>query len=97
MANPAGLVSLFRQTSRPLQIEPESICRAVDSPPAPVQDMGVDHRRAHVLVAEPLLDRPNTRAAFEQVCGKGMSECVACGPLGEPGLRHSVSDGFLHQ
>lgn len=35
-------------------------------------------------------------ATFEQVYGKG-PEDVAGGSLREPGLRHGLSDGFLHQ
>ena len=62
-----------------------------------MKDMGVDHRRFHVAMAQQFLNCSNVRAAFKQVCGKGMPECVAGGPLGEPGLRHGVSDGFLHQ
>ena|SRR2546426_2560615 len=44
MANTAGVVSLFRLTPRALQVQSEAISRALDSPAASVQDMGVDHR-----------------------------------------------------
>ena len=46
----------------------------MDSPTAPVQDMGVDHRRAHVLVAQQLLDRPNIIPIFQQVGRKGVAK-----------------------
>ena len=50
---------------KPLQSEP--IRRAADSTPTPIQDMGVDHRRAHVLVSKKLLNRPNIVTIFEKV------------------------------
>lgn len=42
----------------------------------PVQDMGVDHRGAHILVAQELLDGPDVVAILEEVGGKGVSERV---------------------
>jgi len=37
----------------------QSICRTSDSLPAAIQDMGIDHRGAHILMAKQLPDRPN--------------------------------------
>jgi hypothetical protein len=62
-----------------------------------MKHMRIDHRRFDIAMAQQLLNRSNVRSAFKQVRGKGMPEGVACGPFGEPGLRHGVSDGFLHQ
>lgn len=59
--------------------------------------MRVNHRRFDVAMAQQLLNGSNVIAAFKDVCGEGMPECVACGPLREPGLRHGASHGFLHQ
>ena len=37
------------------------------------------------------------RPSVEPMHGKEMPDGVACGPLGEPGLRHGLPDGALHQ
>ena len=39
--------------------------------------MGVDHRRAHVLVAQQLLDRPNIIPILQQVGRKGVAKRMA--------------------
>ena len=62
-----------------------------------MKHIGIDRRRLDVAMPQQLLDGSNVRAAFEQVRGKRISKCVAGGPLGEPGLCHGISDGFLYQ
>ena len=47
----------------------QPICRAGDAQRASVEDVGVDHRRLEVAVAEELLDGANVRAVLEQVGG----------------------------
>ena len=39
-----------------------------------VQDVGINHRRADVLVTQQFLDRADIIAGFKQVRGKGMAE-----------------------
>ena len=66
-----------------------------------VQDVGVDHSRGDVLMAEELLDRADVAAVFEQVGSEGMAEGVACGALRdarrEDGAAHGVLDDGLVQ
>ena len=84
MANTAGTVSLFRLTRRTLHLQSEAISRAVDSPTASVQDMGVDHRRAHVLVAQQLLDGPTIIPVLQQVGRKGVAKRMTACWFGDP-------------
>ena len=100
MANTAEVVSLFRLTPRALQVQSEAISRALDSPAAPVQDMGVDHRRAHVLMAQQLLDRPNIIPVLQQVGRKGVAKRMAACRFGDPCfqsgfLEAPLQDGFV--
>lgn len=44
--------------------------RAHDPASAPVEDVGVDHRRLHVLVSQQFLDRPDVVAVLEEVVGR---------------------------
>jgi hypothetical protein len=46
------------------------INRAVNSSLAPVQHMGVEHRRAHITMPEQLLNGPNVITVFEQMGGE---------------------------
>ena len=94
-----------RHNTRPC-LDSHPIQRAANTRRPSMKDVSVDHRRLDVAMPQQLLDHSNAclclarrqvRAAFEQVRGKGMPECVARGSLREPGLRHGVSDGFLHQ
>src|SRR5665811_2136111 len=71
--------------------------RAAHATTAPVQDMGVDHRGAHILVAEKLLDDANVVACFEQLRGGGMAERVAPGTLGNAHLAHGSSNRALRR
>jgi hypothetical protein len=54
--------------------------------------MRVDHRGADVAVTEELLDGPDVVVVLEQVSGKGVSERVARGELGNT----CGTDGVLH-
>ena len=47
--------------------------------------MGVAHRRAHVAMAEQLLDGADAVAVLEQVGREGVAECVAVRPLCDAG------------
>jgi hypothetical protein len=60
----------------------KSVDRAANSGRSPIEDMGVDHRRLDVAVAQEFLYGSNVIAAFEQVSGEGMPERMASGPLG---------------
>lgn len=64
---------------------------------AAVDDVCVDHRRAHVLVAEQRLDGADVRARFEQVRGEAVAQRVAGGALVEPRRTGRVSDGLLQR
>jgi hypothetical protein len=44
--------------------------RAADAAGAVAEDMGVDHGRGDVAVAEELLDGSDVVAAFEKMCGE---------------------------
>ena len=46
--------------------------RAPDAAPASVQHVAVDHGRAHVFVAEELLDSADVVPVFEEVSGEGV-------------------------
>jgi hypothetical protein len=51
----------------------KSVDRAANSGRSPIKDMGVDHRRLDVAVAQEFLNCPNVVAAFEQMRRKGMT------------------------
>ena len=53
-----------------------SIQRAFHANARSIQHVGIDLRRAHVLVAKKLLDGADVAAAFEQVRGEGMTKRV---------------------
>ena len=54
--------------------------RGFDTPPASVQNVGVDHGGRDVPVAEEFLDGAYVVAVLEEVGGKGVAEGVARGP-----------------
>ena len=62
---------------------------------SPVQNMGINHRGFHVLMAEELLDCPNVVAPFQKIRRKGMAKGVAGGAFGESGFSDRASDRFL--
>src|SRR5262245_48647418 len=67
---------------------------------APVQDMGVDHGRADVLVAQKVLDRPDVVSVLQQMGREGVPEGVTARRFGDSGLQHgmpnaTLQDGFM--
>jgi hypothetical protein len=50
-----------------------------------IQDMGVNHGRADVVVAKEFLDGPDVVSVFQQVGGERVTKAVAGGPLGNSG------------
>jgi len=59
--------------------------RAHDGHWAAVDEVGVDHRRAHILVAQQRLDGADVRARFEPVGAEAVAQRVAGGALFESG------------
>ena len=74
----------------------KSIYRAANSGRSPVKDMGVDHRRLYIAVAQKFLYGSNVIAAFEQVSGEGMLERMASGPFGKASFPHTRGNRLLH-
>ena len=70
----------------------QPIERALGGEWTAVQDVGVDHGRADVAVAEELLDGADVFAVLEQVGRKRVAQGVAADLLGDPG----GLDGELH-
>src|SRR5579859_961720 len=65
-----------------------------------VENVHVDYGCSHVAVAKELLDRADVVAGFEEVRGKTVAECVACGGLGQGHrtdcvAKSSLKDGFM--
>ena len=61
----------------------QGVHRAQHPSPAPVQDMGVDHRGTHVRVTQEFLHRSNVVTRFQQVGRKRVAQGMAGGPLGD--------------
>ena len=66
--------------------------RAAHAQPAPVEDVGVDHRGGHFAVAEQLLHGADVVAGLEQVRREAVAQGVAGHPLDEAGAGASDSD-----
>ena len=79
-------------SSRP---SPGLVERAPHAATATVQDMGVDHGGADVLVSEELLDGADVVAVLEEMGGEGVAEGVAGDALGEGGVAVGLGDGAL--
>jgi hypothetical protein len=62
----AILLARSRVAPTTLRAEPDLVERTADTVP-PIQHVRVDHRRAHIAMAEQLLNRPNVIARFEKV------------------------------
>jgi hypothetical protein len=62
---------------------------------ATVEDVGVDHGRGDVSVAEELLDGANVVSGLQQVCGKGVTERVAGDALADAGAVSGLADPLL--
>jgi hypothetical protein len=69
--------------------------RTADASGTSVEDVGVDHGGADVLVAEQLLDGPDIVAVFEEVGDEGVAEGVRSGELGDGGGPTGGADGTL--
>ena len=86
-------IVLSRRRS-PLSQE-HSVGRASDARWALVEDMRVDHRRAHVSMTQKFLHGADIVSVFEQVGGKRVTERVAGRALRDTGCPHSVLDRTL--
>ena len=73
-----------------------SIERATDGKAAAIKDMGIDHRRFDVFVAEEFLDGANIVPGFQQVGRKAMAEGVRGDLFGEASGLGCGAHGFLH-
>ena len=76
------------------ELTSQSVCGPADPAPPSVQNMGVNHRRANVLVTQEFLDRANVIAIGQQVRGERMPKRVARDSLGQPSLSHGVLMAF---
>ena len=73
-----------------------AIQRTANATGASIQDMGVDHCGADVLVTEELLDRADVVAGFQQVSCEGVAEGVRRDVLGNSGGAGGPPDLFLN-
>ena len=65
------------------QADTGTVHRASDTPRAVVQNMSVNHRRAHVILPKQLLDSANDIPVLQEVGGKGIPKRVALRFRGE--------------
>src|SRR5258708_37443470 len=65
-------------------------------PGRPLKNVGVDHRRLHVGVAEELLDRADAVAILEQMRGERVPERMAAGVFLDAGGVNGERDRALH-
>ncbi len=72
------------------------VCASERQPPA-VQEMGVNHRRADVFVAEEFLHRADVVTVGQQVGCKRMAKRVANHPFGQSRLADSLRHRLLDQ
>jgi len=57
--------------------------------------MGIDHGRAHIRVAQELLDGPDVVAIFQEVGGKAVTQSMRATRLRNPCLEPRILDGLL--
>jgi len=69
--------------------------RAADGAPTAVQDVGIDHCRAQVLVAQEVLDSPDVVPVLEQMGCKGVPEGVAGSRLGQARPAGSFLNSYM--
>jgi hypothetical protein len=69
--------------------------RAPDATAATIEDVGVDHGRADVAVAQQFLDGPDVVAGFQQVCGERMPQGVTARRLRNPGCAEGDGERTL--
>jgi hypothetical protein len=67
----------------------------VGSQPATVEDVGVDHGRLDVLVAEEFLDGADIVIGLKKMCSERVTERVGADGLGDFGQARGFSNGFL--
>jgi hypothetical protein len=60
-----------------------------------MEDVGVDHRGAHVRVAEQILDRADVVAVLEEVGGERVTQSVATNLLGDSRAQSGVAHRAL--
>ena len=65
----------------PLVSASESIHGTANSGRSAIEDMGIDHRRLDIAMAQEFLDRSDIVTPIEQVRGEGMAERMTSGPL----------------
>lgn len=58
----------------PPGVTSKSVHRTANARRAVVEDMGIDHRRFNVLVAEKLLNSSNVITTLKQVSGEGVAK-----------------------
>jgi len=78
-------------------LSPDSlkIQRAAHRQTAALENVGVDHRRPHVLVPQQFLDGPDVVPGLEQVGGKGVPQGVRGHALGDARFLGRLFDGPL--
>ena len=69
--------------------------RALHTPAASIQNMGVDHRRPHVAVPQQFLHRADVVAGFQKMRGERMTEAVAGRALDQTRLDHCPAHRLL--
>ena len=69
--------------------------RAVNAAPTTIQNVGINHGRAHILVPQKLLHGSDIIAVLQQTGSKRMAKCVRTGWLRDTSLKPRVLDGFL--
>jgi hypothetical protein len=74
----------------------QSVKRTLDPSHTSVQDMGINHCRADVVVSEKFLDRPDIISVLKQVCCKGVAQSVAPGRFEDASLEPSFFESFLY-
>jgi hypothetical protein len=65
--------------------------------PSPIEDVRVNHGRAHVPVPQEFLYCPDVIPILHEVRRKGMPKCVATHPLRDPRPPHGLRDRTLHR
>jgi len=73
----------------------EPVCRAANRRWPTVQNVSIDHRRAHILVTQQFLNGADVVTVFEQVGCKRVPECVRCCRLDDTRLADRLFDSSL--
>ena len=93
-ANPAVYEDISPQCNGIADCCSETIGRAVKAATTTIQNVRVDHCRAHVFVAQEFLNCANVVTVFKQVSGEQMAKTMAHCRFGYPRLLHSVFHGL---